>query len=77
MKLKYLIAKVIAIFLGIKIAFIVINETGLIPNPFFIISVTIFATTLGYLSCKFFYNGLLSVFEDHRSPEEQDRDPIL
>ena len=77
MKLKYLIAKVIAIFLGIKMAFIVFNDTGLIPNPLFIISVTILATTLRYSSCKFFYNGLLSVLEDHRSPEEQDREPIL
>jgi len=75
--MKYFIAKLIAIFLGFKIAFIVINDMGLIPNTIFVISVTILATTLGYLSCKFFYNGLLSVFEDHRSSEEQDRDPIL
>ena len=75
--MKYIVAKLIAIFLGFKIAFIVLNDTGLIPNPFFVVSVTILATTLGYLSCKFFYNGLLSVFEDHRSYEEQDRDPIL
>jgi len=75
--MKYIVAKLIAIFLGFKIAFIVLNDTGLIPNPFFVVSVTILATTLGYLSCKFFYNGLLSVFEDHRPSEEQDRDPIL
>ena len=75
--MKYIVAKLIAIFLGFKIAFIILNDTGLIPNPVFVISVTILATTLGYLSCKFFYNGLLSVFEDHRPSEEQDRDPIL
>ena len=75
--MKYFIAKLIAIFLGFKIAFIVINDMGLIPNPIFVISVTVLATTLGYLSCKFFYNGLLAVLEDHRSSEEQDRDPIL
>ena len=75
--MKYIVAKLIAIFLGFKIAFIVLNDIGLIPNPFFVVSVTILATTLGYLSCKFFYNGLLSVFEDHRPSEEQDRDPIL
>jgi len=75
--MKYTVAKLIAIFLGFKIAFIVLNDIGLIPNPFFVVSVTILATALGYLSCKFFFNGLLSVFEDHRSSEEQDRDPIL
>ena len=75
--MKYIVAKLIAIFLGFKIAFIVLNDIGLIPNPIFVVLVTILATTLGYLSCKFFYNGLLSVFEDHRSSEEQDRDPIL
>ena len=75
--MKYLAAKLIAIFLGFKIAFIVLNDIGLMPNLIFVVLVTILATTLGYLSCKFIYNGLLSVFEDHRSSEEQDRDPIL
>ena len=75
--MKYLIAKFIAIFLGIKIALIVLNDTPLVPEPIFIITMTILATTLGYMACKLFYNGLLSVFEDHRSSEEQDRDPIL
>jgi len=74
---KYLVAKLIAIFLGLKIALIILNDTPLVPEPVFIISMTVLATLLGYMACKFFYNGLLSVIEDHRPAEEQDRDPIL
>ena len=75
--MKFIVAKIIAIFLGLKIGLIILNDTPLVPEPIFIITMTILATTLGYVACKFFYNGLLSVFEDHRSSEEQDRDPIL
>jgi len=75
--MKFIVAKIIAIFLGLKIGLIILNDTPLVPEPIFIITMTILATTLGYMACKFFYNGLLSVFEDHRSSEEQDRDPIL
>ena len=66
--MKFFIVKLIAIFLG---------DIGLIPNPAYIITVTVVTTAIGYLACKLFYNGLLSVIEDHRSSEEQDRDPIL
>jgi len=75
--MKFIVAKIIAIFLGLKIGLIILNDTPLVPEPIFMITMTILATTLGYMACKFFYNGLLSVFEDHRSSEEQDRDPIL
>ena len=75
--MKYLVVKLIAIFLGIKVASIFLGDIGLIPNPAYIITVTVMTTAIGYLACKLFYNGLLSVIEDHRSPEEQDRNPIL
>jgi len=35
------------------------------------------ATSIGYLFFKFFLKGFFSVLEDHRTSEEQKRDPIL
>ena len=75
--MKLIIVKLIAIFLGFKIAFIILNDTPLVPDPIFITLMTILATSMGYIACRLIYSGLLSVLEDHRSIEEQDKDPIL
>ena len=75
--MKYLVAKLIIGFLSLKVAFIVLNDFPYIDNKLYILFVALLATSIGYLFFKIFLKGIFSVLEDHRTSEEQKRDPIL
>jgi len=74
---KYYLTKLIAIFLGIKLAFLISGDFPAVSSPLIMTLMVVIFTSIGYLSCKLIYKGLLLVIEDHRPSVEQDRDPIL
>ena len=75
--MKYFVAKLVVFFLSLKVAFIVVNDFPYVDNELYILFVALLATSIGYLFFKIFLKGIFSVLEDHRTTEEQKRDPIL